>query len=86
MNLINLIVGLLFMVIGYLIMPRPKRPKREIQEMDAPTAQAGRTIPLLLGHKRIKDPNFLWYGDKAYVDRMDNSGGAKKSKGGGGGR
>lgn len=82
--MMNFIVGLLFMVIGYMIMPRPKQPKREIQEMEGPTASAGRTIPLLLGDKTVKDLNFLWWGDKAYVDRMDKSGsGGKKSKGGG---
>lgn len=67
--LLNLVVGLALMILGYLLMPKPPVDKTEITPMEGPTASAGTPIPVLFGNKIIKAPNFLWWGDKTYVQR-----------------
>ena len=34
-----------------------------MNEIDVPTAEEGREIPVLFGCRRIKSPNVVWYGD-----------------------
>ena len=51
--------------VAYLIMPQPKREKPpEVQDMDNPTADAGRPIPVVFGTVTVKGLNVVWYGDK----------------------
>jgi hypothetical protein len=60
-----LLIGLLLQVIGYLIMPKPKGPKPpEAQDLEDPTAEAGRPIPTVFGTITVKGLNVLWFGDK----------------------
>lgn len=75
----NIIIGLAFMVLGYLLLPKPKIERPETQIMDGPTAEAGRPVPVLFGDRIIKDPNFLWWGEKNYIERTEG-GGKGKSK------
>ncbi len=63
---LNLIIGLALMVLGYLLMPKPKTPAIEVQDMEDPTAEAGRPIPVPFGTITIKGTNVLWFGDKYY--------------------
>lgn len=76
----RIIIGLALMILGYLLMPRPKVQRPEITEMEGPTAEAGRPIPVVFGDKIVKDPNFLDWRDKSYIDRKYNSGGGKGKK------
>lgn len=70
----NIIIGLALMIIGYLIMPKPKGPKPDAaQEMEKPTADAGRPIAVLFGEKTIKGPNYLGYWDIANVRQSRKS-------------
>lgn len=63
--LIPLLVGIALNIIAYLIMPKPKQAKPEAaKEMDSPTAEAGREIPVVFGTMLIKDPNCLDFCDK----------------------
>lgn len=63
--LISLAVGLAINIIAYLIMPKPKKPKpTAAKDMEAPTAEAGRPIPVVFGTITVKGLNILWYGDK----------------------
>lgn len=78
----NIIIGLAFMVLGYLLKPKPKIQRPEITVMDEPTSEAGRPVPVLFGDRIIKDPNYLWWGDKSYIDRTQGSGGKKDKKAG----
>ncbi len=78
----NILIGLAFMIIGYMLMPKPKVQRPEVTVMDDPTAEAGRTIPVLFGDRMITDPNFLWWGEKTYIERSEGSGGKKDKKGG----
>lgn len=66
--LLNIIFGLGLLIIGYLIMPK-KQQKQEIQELEGPTAEAGRSIPVLFGDMTIKSGQFLWYGDISHAKK-----------------
>ena len=61
---VQIAIGLAVGVVGYLLMPQPKRAKPpEAQDLQAPTAEAGRPIPVFWGTLEIKGPNILWHGD-----------------------
>lgn len=63
---IPLIVGLVLNVVAYLLMPKPKQPKpAAARDMDDPTAEAGRPIPVVFGTITVKGLNTLWFGDKS---------------------
>ena len=62
--LTNLAIGLALTVLAYLIMPKPKTAKPEIQDLKNPTADAGRPIPVIFGTKDVEGVNVLWYGEK----------------------
>lgn len=62
--LINIAISVTMMVIAYLIMPKPKQPKPEVRDLENPTADAGRPIPVIFGTKTVKGVNVMWYGEK----------------------
>lgn len=62
---IQLAVGIALMVIAFAIMPKPKRDQPDAtRDLDNPTAEAGRPIPVVFGTMTVKSANVLWYGDK----------------------
>ncbi|PBB41794.1 hypothetical protein CK222_21820 [Mesorhizobium sp. WSM3866] len=68
--LINLIIGVGLQALGYLLMPKPKSTKsEEVTDMDNPTAEGGRPIPVPFGEPIINGLNILWFGDKATTTR-----------------
>lgn len=63
---IPLLLAIIFNVIAYLLRPKPKRAKPpEAKDLDNPTADAGRPIPVVFGTVTVKGLNVLWYGDKS---------------------
>lgn len=63
---IPLLISLAVQVIAYILMPKPKAPKPEAaQDLQNPTAEAGRPIPVVFGTVTIKGVNILWFGDKS---------------------
>jgi hypothetical protein len=63
------------LVLAYAFMPKPQTQKPPgMNEVQAPTAEVGREIPVLFGTRDIEGPNVVWYGDIRLV--------AIKSKGG----
>lgn len=61
----QIIIAVVINIVAYVLTPKPKGPKPEaVQQMDNPVAEAGKPIPVVFGEVTIKDPNFLWYGDK----------------------
>lgn len=63
---IPLLLAIIFNVIAYLLAPKPKKQKPpEAKDLDNPSADAGRPIPVVFGTVTIKGLNVLWYGDKA---------------------
>jgi hypothetical protein len=62
---IPLLISLAIQVVAYILMPKPKAPKPEAaQDLQNPTAEAGRPIPVVFGTVTVKGVNILWYGDK----------------------
>jgi predicted MFS family arabinose efflux permease len=52
--------------LSLLLMPRPKTPKPEAaKDLDDPTAEAGRPIPVVFGTITVKGLNLLWFGEKS---------------------
>jgi len=54
-------------VLAYALRPKPKTQApaapATIEDVDAPTAEEGREIPVLFGTRKISAPNVVWYGD-----------------------
>lgn len=52
------------MVVSYVMMPKPQTSKPAgINEIEAPTAEAGREIPVLFGTRDLDNLNCVWSGD-----------------------
>ena len=66
---VQLLIGLALNIIAYLIMPKPKQTTPEIENMDNPTSEAGKPLPVPFGTITIKGLNCLWSGEKRYVKR-----------------
>lgn len=65
---IPLLLAIVFNVVAYLLMPKPKREQPpEAQDLDNPVAEAGKPIPVVFGTVTVKGLNVLWYGDKNKV-------------------
>lgn len=62
---IGLLIGLALTVVSYLIMPKPRTnmQPQETKDWDAPTADAGRPVPVVFGTLTIKGLNVIWYGE-----------------------
>jgi len=62
---IPLLVSLAINIVAYLILPKPKQAKPPAaQDLDNPTAEAGRPIPVIFGEITVSGLNVLWFGDK----------------------
>lgn len=63
---VQILIGFALQVVGYLLMGKPKEEKTEdVKDLEAPTAEAGRPIPVLFGELEIKGLNCLWHGEKS---------------------
>jgi hypothetical protein len=64
--LIKMLVVITVLVVAYLIMPKPKQSKPDsARDMENPTAEAGREMPVIFGTKTIKGLNVLDFTDKS---------------------
>lgn len=55
------VVGL---VLAFSYMPKPQSSKPAgFGDIQAPTAEEGREIPVLFGTRDMRGPNVVWYGD-----------------------
>ncbi len=51
-------------IIAYKSLPKPQTQKPAgLDEVQAPTAEVGREIPVLFGRRKIEGANVVWYGD-----------------------
>ena len=63
--LMQMLVSLVISAVAYIIMPKPKGPMPdEVKDLENPTAEAGRPIPVVFGDITVKSPNILWFGEK----------------------
>lgn len=69
--LFSILIAIAVQVIVYLLTPKPKGPTPQaVTDMEGPTAEAGRPIPVIFGTVTIKGVNIIWYGDKSYSTFM----------------
>lgn len=74
--LFQLIVGVVLNIIAYLLMPKPKvEQPPSTEDLQEPTSEAGRPIPVVFGTITQTGPNLLGAWDKRSVHRP-----AKKGK------
>lgn len=67
---VQLLIGLALAYISYLLVPKPKVSQPEAtKELENPTAEAGKPIPVVFGSITIQSPNNLGYWDKEIVQR-----------------
>lgn len=78
--LVSLAIGIALSYVAYLLAPKPKAPQPpEAKDFEAPTAEAGRPIPVIFGSMSITSVNNLGYWDKETVRRdVPVDGGGKK--------
>lgn len=51
------------LVVAYTMAPKPETlPPAGLDEVQAPTAEVGREIPVLFGRRKLEGPNVVWYG------------------------
>lgn len=55
---------------------QPKAQSPAVGQVEAPTAEEGRAIPVLFGTRDIKQANVVWYGDLR-VSAIKKKGGKK---------
>ncbi len=66
--LLQLAVGVAIQTVGYLILGRTKTEQpTEVSQLEDPTAEPGRPIPVLFGEVEITEVNIIWFGEKRTV-------------------
>ncbi len=59
-----LVVFIASVLVSAAVTPKPEKPKPSgLNDIQVPTAEPGRAIPIIFGTVLIKDPNTVWYGD-----------------------
>lgn len=57
-------VFIVALVVSYAMMPKPQsQPPAGLGDINVPTAEEGREIPVLFGTRDLYGPNVVWYGD-----------------------
>lgn len=75
---VQLLIGLATSAFGYLLMPKPKATQpEETVDFEEPTAEEGRSIPVIFGTVRISGLNVLFAADKEIIEREVPVEGAK---------
>lgn len=66
---VSFLIALTLQVVAYLLAPKPKQPKPDAaRDLEAPTSEAGRPIPVIFGTMTVKGLNVLHTADKAVVE------------------
>ena len=63
-----LVIGLAIVsaALNFLLRPKVKAPKpSELTDLEDPTTEAGRPVPVVFGTLTVKGLNVLWYGEKS---------------------
>lgn len=76
--LVQLLIGFALNIVAYMLLPKPKSEQpAETTDLEDPTAEAGKPIPLLSGSKTIKGLNILNFMDKQTITREVSTGSKK---------
>lgn len=63
---IMFVVAIAVNIVSYMLAPKPKQPRPDaVRDLEGPTAEAGRPLPIPFGRVTIKGLNVLHYGDKS---------------------
>jgi hypothetical protein len=64
---------------SYSVSPKTPEPvPPTLKDIQAPTAEQGRPIPVVFGTYVVQSPNIVWYGDLGYKEiKQKSSGGGK---------
>lgn len=61
---IPFLIAMALTIVSYLIMPKPKQPQpAATRDLEAPTADASRPLPVVFGTLTVKGLNVMWYGE-----------------------
>jgi hypothetical protein len=72
------VVVLVIAVVAACYAVSPKAPEPvppTLKDIQAPTAEQGRPIPVVFGTYLVKSPNVVWYGDLGYEEVRSDGGG-----------
>lgn len=62
-----LIIFIIALAVAIACQPKPSDPApASFSDINAPTAEPGRAIPVVFGTVLVKCPNVVWYGDLGY--------------------
>lgn len=57
-------VFIVALIVAYSMAPKPQlTPPAALEDIQVPTAEEGREIPVLFGSRLIEGANLVWYGD-----------------------
>jgi hypothetical protein len=76
--LFQLLIGLALNILAALLMPQPEQEQPEIQELEDPTSEPGKPVPVVFGEVLIKAPNLLEWQNNGWRERKIPLGGGKK--------
>lgn len=64
---VYLVISVVIAIAAYAMAPRPPEPvPPTLRDIEVPTAEEGRPIPVVFGTWVVKSPNIVWYGDLGY--------------------
>ena len=71
--LLQLLIGTALQILGYVLTGLGKKTQpEEVKDLESPTAESGRPIPVLFGEMTITGVNVIWFGDKQGITRKVN--------------
>lgn len=63
---VALLINLAINIVAYALTPKPKAAKPPAaSDLNSPTAEAGREVPVVFGTMTVKGVNYLWWGEKS---------------------
>ncbi len=68
----TIILYLIVIILAVVFAASAKGPETKpatLADVEAPTAEQGRAIPVVFGTVVLKSPNLVWYGDLKYIKR-----------------
>lgn len=72
---VYLIVFIISLAVCLAMAPKSTQPKpASLSDMDVPTAEPGRPVPVVFGTRLLKSPNIVWYGHLKYKAVKTKSG------------
>ena len=72
---VYLIIFVIGLFVAFAMQPKPiQPPPPSLDDMQIPTAEPGRPIPVIFGTRLVKAPNVVWYGDLKYSAVRTSSG------------